>query len=78
MSHPSKEHRAHPPFLVIPTFTFYYPTSEESTHNEFGFCADPTCPCREDDELKAELYAQVEEGIISFDDAERIRQGEVI
>lgn len=43
----------------------------------YYFCAtdDPTCPCREDQELIASVASEVEQGILTPLEATRIVQG---
>lgn len=48
---------------------------------EAPFCPifiDPTCPCREDPILIAEVAAQVEEGLLTSSEATRVTRGEQI
>ena len=63
---------------IYSNFPLVVPTSEESPHNEYGFCPDHACPCHEDDELRAELNEQVRIGLISPEDATRMYHGGMI
>jgi hypothetical protein len=49
-----------------------------SEHTEHLFCTDMTCPCHESKYLIEELAEQVDEGLASTDDANRIYRGKVV
>ncbi|MGH2496121.1 MAG: hypothetical protein ACRDIV_15615 [Ktedonobacteraceae bacterium] len=52
------------------------PMEDDLVHSDHDpFCSDPTCPCHEDDTLLAEVAVQVEQGLLSPDEATRFVQG---
>jgi hypothetical protein len=53
-------------------------SSEESIHNDNGFCFILSCPCHEDQELIDELEQQRQNGEVSQDDVERIFTGRTV
>ena len=42
------------------------------------FCGDPTCPCYEDEQNKAQLAQAIKDGLITPDDATRIMEGKTV
>ncbi len=42
------------------------------------FCSDPTCPCKEDPELIAEVAAQVEQGLLTHEEATQVIAGKTL
>ena len=45
-------------------------------HNGSGFCWDPTCPDKEDQDLINQLNGHVQSGLASPEDADRIYHGQ--
>ena len=52
----------------------------EMLHSQaYPFCStDPTCPCHEDPELIAEVAKQVDDGLLTKEEATRVVKGEQI
>jgi len=50
-------------------------STDYSEHSEHLFCSDMSCPCHEDKYLVEELGEQVDEGLASTNDANRIYRG---
>jgi hypothetical protein len=42
------------------------------------FCSDPTCPCKEDPELLAEVALAVENGLLTAEEASNLVKGETV
>jgi hypothetical protein len=52
------------------------PMEDDLVHtDDFPFCADPTCPDKEDDDLIAEVAQQIEDGLLTPVEATRYVQG---
>ncbi len=69
---PSPHHHDQPPYLVLMEDPVIHTT-------EHPFCStDPTCGCHEDPELIAEVYAAVEQGRITPEEATLIIQGKTL
>lgn len=52
------------------------PMEDDLVHTDHDpFCSDPTCLCHEDETLLGEVAAQVEQGLLSPDEATRFVQG---
>lgn len=47
-------------------------------HNGSGFCWDPTCPDKEDQDNIQALGQAVQDGLVSVDDANRIYHGRTV
>lgn len=61
---------------IVSPITIDYEDDEELQHAEGGsFCSDPTCPCHEDPDLIAELYQDVQNGLLSPEEATAIVNG---
>lgn len=52
------------------------PMEDDPIHTHTNpFCSDPTCPDKDDPELLAEVAQQVEDGLLTPDEATRVVQG---
>jgi hypothetical protein len=52
------------------------PMEDDLVHTDDApFCADPTCPDKEDPDLLAAVAQQVEDGLLTPDEATRFVQG---
>ena len=52
------------------------PMEDDPVHTDHDpFCSDPSCPCHEDDALLAAVSEQVEQGLLTPDEATRFVQG---
>ncbi|MGH2496868.1 MAG: hypothetical protein ACRDIV_19365 [Ktedonobacteraceae bacterium] len=52
------------------------PMEDDLVHTgDSPFCADPTCPDKEDPDLLAAVAQQVEDGLLTPDEATRFVQG---
>ena len=57
-----------PPFII--------PMEDDLVHTEHDpFCSDPTCSCHEDLDLLEEVAQQVEQGLLSPEEATRVVAG---
>lgn len=65
-------HDAHSQPIVIPMEDDLIHTSETP------FCSDPTCPCKEDPDLLADVAQQVESGLLTPDEATRLVTGQQV
>ena len=55
---------------------YVYPTSDYQEHTaEHPFCADPTCPCHEDQEAIAKVNEAYQAGEVTAEEASSIVQG---
>ena len=64
-------HQQHEPLIVL--------MEDEIIHTqEHPFCPDSTCPCREDQELLAELNEAVTNGLLTPEEATRFTQGKTL
>lgn len=50
----------------------------EDSHTEHLFCYDMPCPCHEDSDRVQELGQQVQDGLASVSDADRIYRGKTV
>ncbi len=58
------------------TIDIEYEDGDEFVHAEGGsFCSDPTCPCHEDADLIAELAQDLENGLLTPEEATIIFTG---
>jgi hypothetical protein len=62
-------------YYVFPNGPLVVPSTEPTVHNASGFCADPTCPCQEDQELIKALHQQYLNGEVSADALKRVYHG---
>jgi hypothetical protein len=54
------------------------PSNNSDEHNDMGFCADPTCPDKEDQELIGSLNQAVQNGEVTPEEADLIYNGRTI
>ncbi len=55
------------------------PMEDDILHTQsHPFCSDPTCPCREDPELLAEVAHAVEQGLLTPAEATRFVEGKAL
>jgi hypothetical protein len=47
-------------------------------HNDMGFCVDPTCPDKEDQDLINNLHQAVQDGEITVEEADLIYNGRTV
>ena len=57
---------------------YYIEPAEFRFHDDDGFCYDPNCPCKEDQDRIGALGDAVQEGLASVADADRIYQGRTV
>ncbi len=55
------------------------PMEDKLLHTqETPFCSDPTCPCKEDNELLSNVARAVEQGLLTPDEATRVVLGKTL
>lgn len=60
-------------------FIFVIPLKDEPLHaNEHPFCFDPTCPCKEDQELIEQVAQQVQDGLFTPQEANDFVNGKTL
>ena len=50
----------------------------DTTHNESGFCYNPTHECHKDEVLLSELQDAIHDGLITTQDADNIKGGRTV
>ena len=52
------------------------PLEDDLVHTDHDpFCSDPTCPCHEESDVISSLSQQVQDGLLTPDEATRFVQG---
>jgi len=64
-------HREHQPVVI--------PMEDELLHTQdHPFCSVPTCPCKEDNELRSDVAQAVEQGLLTPEEATRLVLGQTL
>ncbi len=59
-------------------FAVVIPVDYKEHDEHHQFCLSPTCPCREDQASLQTLNQQVQEGLLSVEEAQRIYEGKML